>query len=182
MEQQEEESAFEMGKRPSRQRRHLPTSVTSAVTSRSTDDRKNIPLLKMSFREKIDLDDEEEEEQEEEEEEEEEEAEDFGTSTGYSYTRLSNNNSNNRRKKRTSLSKNKYHSNNNNEIKRKAQQFVNNSTIKCSKKKQIIWTISTLWILFIFYRIFISFKKEDYGNLNIFHFISNVILKQDFNR
>jgi hypothetical protein len=75
-----EDSAIEMGKRPSRQRRHLPTSVTSAVASRSSTTQKqeykqNMPLLKMSFREKdpVDL------------------HEDFGSSTAYN-NRSSNSN------------------------------------------------------------------------------------------
>jgi hypothetical protein len=43
------EEELEMGKRPSRQRRHLPTSATLAASSRSKLDTKNIPLLRMTF-------------------------------------------------------------------------------------------------------------------------------------
>lgn len=46
----EEETGLEMGKRPSRQRRHLPTSVAAAASTRNTNhSAKNIPLLNMTF-------------------------------------------------------------------------------------------------------------------------------------
>ncbi|GAA5795971.1 hypothetical protein HPULCUR_001336 [Helicostylum pulchrum] len=45
-----QESGLEMGKRPSRQRRHLPGSVAPAAASRNTNNSaKHIPLLGMSF-------------------------------------------------------------------------------------------------------------------------------------
>lgn len=165
-----EESALDMGKRPSRQRRHLPISVTSAVTSRSTSktNSNHIPLLKMAFRENkhVKKDDPDSDQQQEEE---------FGASTSYDYTPST---MNNKRKKRTK-NINSHNNNNNNEMKKRAQEFIENTGGKLSnnnKKKWLIWCISFLWIMFILYRIFISLKKEDYGNLSIVHFISNVLL------
>ncbi|KAI8636958.1 hypothetical protein BD408DRAFT_71102 [Parasitella parasitica] len=43
----EQESILDMGKRPSRQRRHLPTSVASAASTRSSKERRNVTLLGM---------------------------------------------------------------------------------------------------------------------------------------
>ncbi|CAO3632552.1 unnamed protein product [Mucor fragilis] len=43
----EQESMIDMGKRPSRQRRHLPTSITSAAKTRSDKERRNIALINM---------------------------------------------------------------------------------------------------------------------------------------
>ncbi|KAI8062019.1 hypothetical protein BDF21DRAFT_428970 [Thamnidium elegans] len=123
-----QESGLEMGKRPSRQRRHLPSSIAPAAASRNTNNSaKHIPLLGMSFQ------DEKEEEKEK----------------------------NRRRIKRATAKKRR-------EPKQQAYD----------KRKLLIWLTSIVWIIFILYRIVISFLKEDYGNLSIVHFISNVILNR----
>jgi hypothetical protein len=140
------DATLEMGKRPSRQRRHLPTSVTSAVKTRlstSTDERQHIALLNMSFRDS-------------------QSEPDMATSTAYQSSRSSVKN----RAKQTR------------EYKRKTQQFVAKSTVKTSNRKLVLKWISAFWILFIVYRVFISMKKEDFGNLSIVHFISKTVLQR----
>lgn len=121
-----QESGLEMGKRPSRQRRHLPGSVAPAAASRNTNNSaKHIPLLGMSF-------------QDEKEEKE----------------------KNRRRIKRATPRK-----------RSELQKAYN-------MRKLLIWFTSIVWIAFIVYRIVVCFLKEDYGNLSIVHFISNVILNR----
>lgn len=145
----EEDAGLEMGKRPSRQRRHLPTAVTSAATTRTTTTKQNIPLLKMSFREGC------------------QEIDNTGTTTGYNAAPI--NSSTSSRRKRTTTTKTKY-GYNNNDIKKRTQEFININNSK--KRKTVIWTIVILWILFMLYRIISSYKNDNFNYLSIMHVFS----------
>lgn len=102
----QQEETWEMGNRPSRQRRHLPLAVTLAATSRCDSKSK---LLKMRFAR-----------------------------------------------------------NNNN--KDKAAPLLT--------KKRCIYIVSGLWILFLLYRVFQCFQKDDYASLSIVHFFRDRMTTQ----
>ncbi|KAF1798224.1 hypothetical protein FB192DRAFT_1439845 [Mucor lusitanicus] len=129
----EQESMIDMGKRPSRQRRHLPTSITSAAKTRSDKERRNIALISM-FNEKKD---------------------DDCKSTGYEPSTTA-----------TRRRKHQIH-------KQKARQFVTKSKATAvSTTKLILYTLSSLWIAFVMYRIYYSVQTEDMSYLSIVHFLS----------
>lgn len=58
------------------------------------------------------------------------------------------------------------------EAKEKTRQFVTKSTVDdaANKKRRIIWIVSSLWLLFILYRVYTSLKDKDFGKLSITHF------------
>ncbi|RCH97156.1 hypothetical protein CU098_009691 [Rhizopus stolonifer] len=142
MEQDEIDPVLEIGQRTSRRHRHLPTSVTSAVPTRSLKGYKHTPLLKMSYRPV-------------------EKGEQEGKATGYqkhttdTYQR--------RRKHQDKLKE------------RTKRLIATDTAIKNNTKKYTIWCISTLWILFLCYRIVTSMQKENYEQLSVVHFITNII-------
>lgn len=103
-----------MGNRPSRQRRHLPVSITSSVTERVPKKRR-VPLIKMS-----------------------------------------------------SLNENKTR------IQTGKRRVIEKVAVK-DKKKLFIWFISAIWIFFILFRAFFALKQQDFGNLSLVHFISNIV-------
>lgn len=157
---EEEELELDMGKRPSRQRRHLPTAVTSATTKKrqESNNYKNIPLLKMTFSNSP-----VESDSKQQEEEEEEEREVSSKTTGYTPR---NSTMSSKRKKRVN-------NNNASELKKKTQQFIHNSVNDnhSKLKKIVIWLVVILWILFIFYRIVSSLKNDSAEHLSILYFI-----------
>lgn len=114
---------LEMGNRPSRQRRHLPLSVTSSVTEKRPSSERNerLSLLKMSFR------------SESQEEKKTKQSEKVG--------------------RRKGLNKEQ------------------------GKMKRMIRFTLVLWILFILVRLFLSFKQQDFGNLSLVRFMSNIVNK-----
>ncbi|GAN03626.1 hypothetical protein MAM1_0044c03081 [Mucor ambiguus] len=137
----EQESMIDMGKRPSRQRRHLPTSITSAAKTRSDTERRNIALINM-FNEKKD---------------------ENCKSTGYEPTT-------------TVTKRRKPHQQQRHQHKQKARQFVTKSKAKAvSTTKLILYTLSSLWIVFVIYRIYYSVQTEDMSYLSIVHFISKKV-------
>lgn len=153
------DAGIEMGKRPSRQRRHLPTAVTSAATTRATT-KQNIPLLKMSFREPC----------QENKTTTEAEKEVIGTTTGYNAAPINSSIGSNRRKRvKTTTTKTKY-GYDNNELKKRTQEFINTNNSK--KKKIVVWMIVIFWILFMLYRIIASYKNDDFNYLSIMHVFS----------
>lgn len=154
------DAGIEMGKRPSRQRRHLPTAVTSAATTRATT-KQNIPLLKMSFREPC----------QENKTTTEAEKEVVGTTTGYNAAPINSSIGSSRRKrvKTTTTTKTKY-GYDNNELKKRTQEFINTNNSK--KKKIVVWMIVIFWILFMLYRIIASYKNDDFNYLSIMHVFS----------
>ena len=142
----EQESTIDMGKRPSRQRRHLPTSITSAAIGRSDKERRNIALLNM-FNEKKD---------------------DNYKSTGYEPTATT---TTKRRKPHQQQQQQQQQIH-----KQKARQFVTKSkTTVTSTTKLILYTLSSLWILFVIYRIYFSMQTEKFSYLSIVHFISKKV-------
>lgn len=146
----DDNTALEMGKRPSRQRRHLPTSVASAVSSRlstSNNDRQHIPLLNMSFRDPNPVEP------------------DYNTTSSSSSTTYKHSGSFSV-KNRAQKTRREY--------KTKAQQFVKRSTNKTSKRKPVLLFICACWVLLIVYRIFIGLRQKDLNNLSIVHFISKI--------
>ncbi|KAI8355562.1 hypothetical protein BD560DRAFT_407189 [Blakeslea trispora] len=134
---------IEISQRVSRKRRHLPTSITSAVTSRSNHDYRHIPLLKMSYRK--------------EQSKSEDEVEPEANTTA----RSGKQNAYQRRPKNQA------------KLKRKAMLLVSKEARNESSKKHVIWLMSAAWILFLVYRIFNSMQKDDYGNLSLVHFVAN---------
>lgn len=153
------DAGIEMGKRPSRQRRHLPTAVTSAATTRATT-KQNIPLLKMSFREPC----------QENKTTTEAEKEVVGTTTGYNAAPINSSIGSSRRKRvKTTTTKTKY-GYDNNELKKRTQEFINTNNSK--KKKIVVWMIVIFWILFMLYRIIASYKNDDFNYLSIMHVFS----------
>lgn len=142
----EQESMIDMGKRPSRQRRHLPTSITSAAIVRSDKERRNVALLNM-FNGKKDKN---------------------CKSTGYEPTTTT-----------TTTKRRKPHQQQQQQQqihKQKARQFVTKSkTTATSTTKLILYTLSSLWISFVIYRIYFSMQTEDFSYLSIVHFISKKV-------
>ncbi|KAL9543419.1 hypothetical protein MBANPS3_008122 [Mucor bainieri] len=128
----EQESMIDMGKRPSRQRRHLPTSITSAAKTRSDKERRNIALINM-FNEKKD--------------------DNSSKSTSYEPATTTTI----RRKphqQQQQQQQQQIH-------KQKARQFVTKSkTTAVSTTKLIIYTLGSLWIAFVIYRIY--YNQENY--------------------
>ncbi|KAL7320330.1 hypothetical protein PS15m_000227 [Mucor circinelloides] len=139
----EQESMIDMGKRPSRQRRHLPTSIALAADSRSDKERGNIALINM-FNERKD---------------------DGCKSTGFEPTTSATK----RRKPHQQQKQQQIH-------KQKARQFVTKSkTTAVSTTKLILYTLSSLWIAFVAYRIYYSMHTENMSYLSIVHFISKKV-------
>ncbi|KAK4517778.1 uncharacterized protein ATC70_001122 [Mucor velutinosus] len=138
----EQESIVDMGKRPSRQRRHLPTSITSAAKTRSNKERRNIALISM-LNQKED---------------------DNCKSTEYEPTTTAT-----RRRKPHQQQQQQIH-------KQKARQFVTKSKkTAVSTTKLILYALSSLWIVFVMYRIYYSVQTEDMSYLSIVHFISKKV-------
>ena len=139
----EPESMIDMGKRPSRQRRHLPTSITSAAKTRSDKERRNITLINM-FNEK----------------------KDDNSSKSTSYEPAT-----------TATKHRKPHQQQQQQIhKQKARQFVTKSkTTAVSTTKLTLYTLGSLWIAFVIYRIYYSMQTEDMSYLSIVHFISKKV-------
>ncbi|KAI7900733.1 uncharacterized protein BX663DRAFT_516318 [Cokeromyces recurvatus] len=130
------ESRLEVGKRPSRQRRHLPIPMTSATqTSRTIQTKHDVPLLDMSLNETN------------------------ATATTESQPLVHVAPVINNRKR-------KQNGKNNNVLdkkvdtpslhpKERARQFVKEATVKNDRKrKRLIWILSIIWMMFIIYRIY----------------------------
>ncbi|CEP12382.1 hypothetical protein [Parasitella parasitica] len=139
----EEESMVDMGKRPSRRHRHLPTSITSAANTRSSEKRRNVTLLGM-FNDKEDK---------------------SSKTTGYQPTGIA-----------TTVKRRRPHQPQRQIHKQKARQIVTKSkTTAAITTKLALYAFSSMWIMFVLYRIYFSMQTEDFTYLSTVHFISKKV-------
>lgn len=63
------------------------------------------------------------------------------------------------------------------EAKEKTRQFIDKAAMdnSTSKKRLVILTVGSLWLLFILYRVYTTFQDKNFNNLSIIHFISTHI-------